>query len=489
MENFTRRVAGWFLLCLAMSMSLSAAAQQPPVERVDVETIPVQDDLEEMVIESQPESTNHPKQEKDVDTDDDDRAAAVRTDAGQDENVGQGELSQKDRRRDKGDGRENDDEDDDEDEGVRVQTHFEISAASGAQKEEKKAPPVTIDLLGTLRAKFEYQPGEGDARFQVRNARFGVAGEIYSKLAYCMEIDLSDEGKIKMVNAYLGTKLYKGLGFTIGYMRVPFTIDAHRSPHTQYFANRSFIAKQVGSVRDVGATLGWKFGEKVPINLQVGMFNGSGIDDQKDFWTDKFNYAAKAQFGFAEGMNFVVSYQTTRPADTRIHLYDVGCSYRLGGWFFEAEYLRKEYARNSFAGVNAFDGFFCYDLPLRRVFKKMSFAGRYDYMSDHSNGIPDDNGLLFVNDLERHRVTAGITFSFGLPLWPISGSTMRCIFTTRVSSPKFPNTTRSSWNLWLIFSRFKDLRKENPAFYMLRGFLLPVRKHFVARVGEVRKGG
>ena len=53
MENFTRRVAGWFLLCLAMSMSLSAAAQQPPVERVDVETIPVQDDLEEMVIESQ----------------------------------------------------------------------------------------------------------------------------------------------------------------------------------------------------------------------------------------------------------------------------------------------------------------------------------------------------------------------------------------------------------------------------------------------------
>ena len=167
-------------------MSLPAAAQQPPVESVDVETIPVQDDLEEMVIESQPESTNHPKQEKDVDTDDDDRAAAVRTDAGQDENVGQGELSQKDRRRDKGDGRENDDEDDgededaDEDEGVRVQTHFEISAASGAHKDVIKAPPVTIVQLGTLRAKFENQPGEGDARFQVRNARFGVAGEIFS---------------------------------------------------------------------------------------------------------------------------------------------------------------------------------------------------------------------------------------------------------------------------------------------------------------------
>ncbi len=45
-------------------------------------------------------------------------------------------------------------------------------------------------------------------------------------------------------------------------MRVPFTIDAHRSPHLQYFANRSFIAKQVGNVRDVGAVIGWKFGKR-----------------------------------------------------------------------------------------------------------------------------------------------------------------------------------------------------------------------------------
>ncbi len=49
----------------------------------------------------------------------------------------------------------------------------------------------------------------------------------------------------------------KDLNFTIGQMRVPFTIDAHRSPHQQYFANRSFIAKQVGNVRDVGFTAGY----------------------------------------------------------------------------------------------------------------------------------------------------------------------------------------------------------------------------------------
>ena len=108
--------------------------------------------------------------------------------------------------------------------------------------------------------------------------------------------------------------------------------------------------------------------------------------------------------------------------------------------------------------------------PLRRVFKKMSFAGRYDYMSDHSNGIPDDNGLLFVNDLERHRVTAGITFSFGLPFMADIRLNYEMYFYDKGVVPKVSNTTRSSWNLWLIFSRFKDL-KRNPAFYMLRGFL------------------
>src|SRR5699024_1848740 len=144
----------------------------------------VQDDPEEMVVESRPEDTNRSKSEKEDDTDDDededdDRTSAVRKDVGRDERVGKEERSENDRKRDKSDDRDdNDDDDDDDDEGVRMQTRFEVLAASGTKKESEKVPPVTIDLLGTLRAKFEYQPGEGDARFQVRNARFGVAGEI-----------------------------------------------------------------------------------------------------------------------------------------------------------------------------------------------------------------------------------------------------------------------------------------------------------------------
>lgn len=43
----------------------------------------------------------------------------------------------------------------------------------------------------------------------------------------------------------------------------------------------------------------------------------------------------------------------------------------------------------------------------------LSFLGRYDYMSDHSKGVKDENGLLKTDDPERHRLTGGLTLSMG----------------------------------------------------------------------------
>ena len=97
----------------------------------------------------------------------------------------------------------------------------------------------------------------------------------------------------------------KDLTVTAGQMRVPFTIDAHRSPHQQYFANRSFIAKQVGNVRDVGVTLGYKFGTGIPVTLEGGLYNGSGLTNQKRmaqrsklFRQSTIPFRQKAESGF-----------------------------------------------------------------------------------------------------------------------------------------------------------------------------------------------
>lgn len=295
---------------------------------------------------------------------------------------------------------------------------IETTAAPDAPPPAKSDSGFTVRVNGTVRAKFEYQPGIGKERFEVRNARFGLTGNVTPVMAYKAEIDLSDEGRIKMLDAYVRLRLLRNrnLRFTIGQMRVPFTIDAHRSPHEQYFANRSFIAKQVANVRDAGASLSWRFGTAVPVTLEGGIFNGSGLTDQKDFWTNRFNGSVKAQVVFAGRVLLSLSYQKTHPDIAKIAMYDAGISYADGRWHLEAEYLRKTYARGAFDDVDAVNAFICRDFPLRSgTFRKLSLLARYDYMSDHSDGVADAQGQLVTNDPERHRLTGGLTFSLGLP--------------------------------------------------------------------------
>lgn len=289
-----------------------------------------------------------------------------------------------------------------------------------AQEEDKV--DLTPKVHGTIRGKYEYQTEGGDGRFQVRNARVSLEGKVAKAVEYKAEIDLSDEGQIKMLDAYTKIKPVRGFDFTIGQMRVPFTIDAHRSPHQQYFANRSFIAKQVGNVRDVGATLGYSFNVGIPIILQAGMFNGSGLTNQKDFWTNNINFSAKAQFFIPRGFNITLSTQKIRPDHISVMMYDAGAYYHAHGWHIEAEYLFKHYEDNAFKNVHAFDAFVNYDIPLRKCFfTKISPLLRYDYMSDHSDGMryldgeENTEGSLMINDYQRSRITGGLTFSIAKP--------------------------------------------------------------------------
>ena len=292
--------------------------------------------------------------------------------------------------------------------------------AQGNQDEEKidKTPKIG----GTIRSKYEYQTEEGEGRFEVRTARINVTGKVTKQVSYKAEIDLCDEGSIKMLDAYTRINPWSTLQFTIGQERVPFTIDAHRSPHQQYFANRSFIAKQVGNVRDVGAELGYTWNVGFPIVVNAGVFNGSGLTNQKNYWTKGINYSAKAQFLFPN-VNLVLSTQKVKPSDVTVNMYDAGLTFHKNGLIAEVEYLYKHYSKDAFQDVHAFDGFVCYDIPVankKSIVKKVSPLVRYDFMSDHSDGTrynaTDDNiGSLIVNDYKRHRVTGGVTLSLAKP--------------------------------------------------------------------------
>ena len=284
---------------------------------------------------------------------------------------------------------------------------------------QRDSVDTTPKISGTLRGKYEYQTGEGEGRFEVRTARVSVSGKLTPVVSYKAEIDLCDEGVIKMLDAYTQLAIRSDLDFTIGQMRVPFTIDAHRSPHQQYCANRSFIAKQVGKVRDVGAKLGYEIGGAVPVSIEAGIFNGSGLTNQKNFWTSNINFSTKAQFHIPGGTTLVLSAQKIKPEDIIIMMYDAGLTYRSGGLIAEVEYLYKHYDEHAFQAVHAFDSFVSYDIPLRRgPFSKVSPLVRYDYMTDHSDGTryldgkANAEGSLIINDYRRGRLTGGVTLSF-----------------------------------------------------------------------------
>ena len=292
-----------------------------------------------------------------------------------------------------------------------------LSATAWAQtegeKKEKESYPVEVH--GTIRSKYEYQTEESEGRFEVRNARINVEGKLSEIISYKAEIDLCDEGTIKMLDAYTKLRPVKDLNFTIGQFRVPFTIDAHRSPHKQFFANRSFIAKQVGNVRDVGAALAYTIDAGFPIILEAGLFNGSGLTNQKNYWTNEVNYSAKAQFMFPKGFNLTLSAQKIKPS-VAIMMYDAGAYWKNDNWHIEAEYLYKHYANNAFQAVHAFDSFVSYSIKTRNGrIQSITPLVRYDFMTDHSDGKTNDEGKLTINDYKRSRLTGGVTLSLKKP--------------------------------------------------------------------------
>lgn len=287
-----------------------------------------------------------------------------------------------------------------------------LTVASSAQDSIDYRP----QIHGTLRGKYEYQTQDEAGRFEVRTARVSVTGQITRDIDYKAEIDLCDEGSIKMLDAYARVKPVRNLRFTIGQMRVPFTIDAHRSPHEQYFANRSFIAKQVGNIRDVGAMIGYDFNMGVPARIEAGLFNGSGLTGQKDYWTKGINFSAKAQFFLSKNLTMQLSAQKIKPDSVGIMMYDGGFTWKSGRFLAEAEYLYKVYAHNKYNDVHSVDVFANYDIPIRkRLLNKVSPLVRYDFMSDHSDGIRNSAGLLYTTDYQRHRITAGATLSIAAP--------------------------------------------------------------------------
>ncbi len=320
----------------------------------------------------------------------------------------------------------------------------EMGKASSSPKEKGGVEPM---IHGILRGKYEYQPELGANRFEMRNARLSAEGSLPFRSSYKLEVDLCDESVIKMKDAWVRVEVplygkgsrpiregWRGsaLRVTLGQQRMPFSIDAHRNPSAQYFANRSFIAKQVGDMRDVGAAVGYEAPLQLPpsrggfvprLVIDAGIYNGSNLDNQKTAWFTSPAYSARIQYFPVKGLAFIpsVQHQLIAGREASYTSLDFGAYYETNGLHLEAEYLRKHYAKSAFEDCNAINAMAICKQNLKSeksYIQSISYLLRYDYMDNHSDGkaplqLPPMGGepKLQQSDAERYRLTAGLTFS------------------------------------------------------------------------------
>ena len=258
------------------------------------------------------------------------------------------------------------------------------------------ASPYMPTFTGTFRGFFEQSTYDGSSRFMVRNARVAATGAPVDFLEYKIQLDLYDRGKFKVNDVYVSVLPCKGLKFSVGQQRVPFSIGASRSTHLRPFLNRSFVGKHTANLRSMGLKAAYDI-RPLRTTLEAGIFNGT--DDQSVWHKGEWVYSVKATCRPANGISPALAFMSRVIDKDRINICDASFTYDLGSWFVEAEgaYVRWS-GRDSWQWNAAAQ----YRMKIRsRMANRLSFEGRFDGTNDGPDGLRS-----------MRRITAGTTVSY-----------------------------------------------------------------------------
>lgn len=260
----------------------------------------------------------------------------------------------------------------------------------------------TFKISGTVRSKYEYNIDSSISAFVVRNARYGVSGKLNPQVGFKAEIDLSDEGKIKMLDAYVNWLPINNLEVTLGQFKVPFSTDNIRSPHEIAFANRSFMSKRVSSeLRDLGGMLTYNFKEHLPMKFFLGLFNGYGVN--QPLRTEMKNYASRLEIEPIKNLTLSSCIYGGQLNTDDVFMYNLGFDYKLGNLVIDGEMANRNTSTDSL-DHNIFSYFIYtqYHIPIDlTIFKYITPAVRYDTY---------EKQILSINQITS-RITAGLTFT------------------------------------------------------------------------------
>ncbi len=266
-------------------------------------------------------------------------------------------------------------------------------------------PEYAPDIDGILKTKVEFDLNNSLMRFEVRNARFGAKGKINNYMSYKAEIDLSDEGKMKMLDAYVRFTPVKNLDFYIGQRKIPFSTDYLRNPAENLFANRSFLSKYINDgMRDIGFYADYRFKGNLPAEILLGAVNGTGNNNPQ--WISKPNLIGRIIAGSEKGLRAAVNVYYGE-AMYKEHLSMLGgeLRYSNGSLLIESEYIRRNWT-DTLSVRQHDDGLYVHS------YYNLAVENRIIYLITPTARLDLIGFSVFENKVEASRITLGINFGF-----------------------------------------------------------------------------
>jgi hypothetical protein len=261
------------------------------------------------------------------------------------------------------------------------------------------------DIEGIVKVKVEYDLDNSLIRFEVRNARFGVSGKINDFMSYKAQIDINDEGKSKMLDAYIRLTPVSNLDIYLGQRKLPFSSDYLRNPIENIFANRSFLTKYINEgMRDIGLFIDYKIPTDIPLEIFLGAGNGSGGNNPQ--WIRKPDVMGRLIAGPLKGLRLAGNlFFGEKEFRDDISMTGAEVRYSTGQFFIESEYIRRNWT-DTLSLRQHDDGIYIHSYynftTENKVFRLITPTARWDLIGKSVLG----------SEIDANRLTLGVNFGF-----------------------------------------------------------------------------
>jgi hypothetical protein len=295
---------------------------------------------------------------------------------------------------------------------------FLLASAMILAQEKKDFTP---KFFGYVRAWHQSDFAKDQSEFIVKQARFGVKGNVNEFAGYRVFVDFARLGKLQtssttldgvtvltsasasFSDVLLDAEAYinpiKNLSVSVGQFKVPFSTDNLRSGAEIDFVNRPLHTNVTPGIRDVGVMGSYSFAENFPLDLKAGLFNGAGQNKTENDKTTDFSIRGVSQI--ISFMSLSANYYGGKTAGANLSIFDFGADVKYDAFFATGEFVQRTTSTTADIVSNSYFAYATYTISFTEFFlTNLIPAVRYESFDPNSDNASD----------EVTRLTAGLSF-------------------------------------------------------------------------------